>query len=80
MGIIKRLASEDYVTTEVTSIVKKELDNFNGNGVNIENAEVDQVLIIKTVDENGIPTEYEGMTVIDGNTVLFYADGNEVVY
>ena len=49
-------------------------------GINIGTAAVGQAVVVKSVDANGIPTEYKGIDIVDGNTALFYADGNEVAY
>lgn len=49
-------------------------------GINIGSAAVGQAVVVTAVDANGIPTEYMGIDVVDGNTALFYADGNEVAY
>lgn len=50
------------------------------SGIEISESAVGQVIMVKAVDENSIPIEYEGLTVVDGNEVLFYGDGNEVAY
>lgn len=41
------------------------------SGINVTNAKVGQVLVIKSVDANGNPTKYEGVNIIDGNEVAY---------
>ena len=91
------VATEQYVQ----DVTKNKIDKpSTGN--------VGQVLVVKSVDNTGAPTEFEAkdapsslpkvsssdngkvlqvvdgswsaVEVVDGNTVLFYADGNGEVY
>jgi hypothetical protein len=64
-----RLPHYVFVRTELKTLDKKYLPDGIG-GINIKSAQVGQTIIVKAVDENGVPTEWEAVDLPEGIDII----------